>query len=93
MERQTSELGKGSVDSQRLAALLDKLVAIRLDLEPICGTSNMRAQVVDTPAAIAEVCDILRAAIADLLSVMGALEGRPFAPDGDGNSRPPEGSK
>jgi hypothetical protein len=67
---------QGLVKVLELDTLLDKLVAVRLDLEPICGTSEVRGQIVDSRAAIAEACEILRTAIADLMNVIVDLEGR-----------------
>jgi hypothetical protein len=64
-----------SVNSGRLAARLDKLVAVNLDLEPLCGTPTARPQVAVTPQAIAEACDILQSAIADLRNIVYQAEG------------------
>jgi hypothetical protein len=67
---------QGLVKVLGLDALLDKLVAVRLDLEPICGTSEVRGQIVDSRAAIAEAVEVLRTAIADLMNVIVDLEAR-----------------
>src|ERR1700724_2246706 len=61
-------------NSSRLAALLDKLVAVDLDLAPICG------EVADGPLivaadAIADACDVLRSAIADLRNIIHQVDG------------------
>jgi hypothetical protein len=62
----------GSVNSERLAALLDKLVAVDLDLSPICrGTEE--GPLVAAGDAIADACDILRSAIADLRNIIYQL--------------------
>jgi hypothetical protein len=66
---------ESSVNSARLASLLDKLVAVHLDLEPLCGTPTERPQVAATPQAIAEACDVLQSAIADLRNIICQLDG------------------
>src|SRR5713101_4523964 len=40
--------------------LLDKLVAVQMDLEPVCGAGTEREQVVASLHAIADACDVLR---------------------------------
>jgi hypothetical protein len=64
---------ENSVNSARLASLLDKLVAVHLDLEPLCGRHAERPQVGATP--IAEACDVLQSAIADLRNIICQLDG------------------
>jgi hypothetical protein len=66
---------ESSVNSARLASLLDKLVAVHLDLEPLCGTHAERPQVAEAPQAIAEACDVLKSAIADLRSIICQFDG------------------
>jgi hypothetical protein len=46
--------------------VLNKLMAVQTDLEPACGLGAETAQVVATPDAIADACDILRSVIADV---------------------------
>ena len=73
---------RGSVKSGRFEALLDKLVAVQMDLEPVCGVGTARAQVVASLESIADACDILRSAIADVRSIVyegNALTDRPAA--------------
>lgn len=65
MEVATIECGAGSVTSGRLGSLLDKLVAVDLDLETIFDVSRGSAAV-SAPIAIADACDVLHGAIADL---------------------------
>jgi signal transduction histidine kinase len=64
---------RGSVKSGRFEALLDKLVAVQLDLEPVCGTE--RAQVVSSREAIADACHVLRSAIADVRNIIHQADG------------------
>jgi hypothetical protein len=64
-----------TVDPTRLGALLDKLVAVRIDLEPLCGTSADRPRAAATPKAIAEACEVLYSAIADLRNIIHQIDG------------------
>ena len=57
------------------SVVLDKLVAVHMDLEPLCGTTAARAHIVATPQGIAEACDILQSAIADLRNIVHQTEG------------------
>ena len=57
------------------SVVLDKLVAVHMDLEPLCGTTAARAHIVATPQGIAEACDILHAAIADVRDIVCQIEG------------------
>jgi hypothetical protein len=66
---------RGSVKSGRFEALLDKLVAVQMDLEPVCGVGTARAQVVASLAAIADACSVLRSAIADVRNIIHQADG------------------
>jgi hypothetical protein len=66
---------RGSVNSMRFEALLDKLVAVQMDLEPVCGVGTERAQVVASLAAIADACSVLRSAIADVRNIIHQADG------------------
>ena len=82
MESRMNQGPRGSVRSGRFEALLDKLVAVQMDLEPVCGMGTARAQVVASLAAIAEACSVLRSAIADVRNIIyeaNGLTGRPEA--------------
>ena len=70
---------RGSVNSARFAALLDKLVAVDLDLEPICRV-GLEALPVVAAAAIADACDVLRSAIADLRNIIHQVDGLAYMP-------------
>src|ERR1019366_968445 len=59
----------------RLGALLDKLVAVQMDLEPVCGVGKERAQIVATLDSIASACDVLRSAIADVRNIINQVDG------------------
>ena len=67
----------GSANSERLAVILDKLVMVDLDLEPICrihgdGDGLSLATAHD---AIAGACDTLRSAIGDLRDIIHQVDG------------------
>ena len=66
---------RGSVKSVRFEALLDKLVAVQMDLEPVCGIGKRRTQVISPHITIAEACDTLRSAIADVQSIIRQADG------------------
>jgi hypothetical protein len=66
---------RGSVKSGRFEALLDKLVAVQMDLEPVCGVSTARAQVVASLATIVDASSVLRSAIADVRSIIHQADG------------------
>ena len=64
---------RGSVNSGRFEALLDKLVAVQMDLEPVCGVGT--AQVVASLESIADACSVLRSAIADVRNIIHQADG------------------
>ena len=75
MASRLNQGAEGSITSPRLEALLDKLVAVRMDLEPICGVGKERAQVVASLDSIANACDVLNSAIADVRNIIGQVDG------------------
>jgi hypothetical protein len=66
--------------SRDLAGLLDKLVAVDLDLEPIRKMVEDAAQVKPARAddAIAQACDVLRSAITDLRDLIHQIDGSAY---------------
>lgn len=66
---------RGSDKSGRFEALLDKLVAVQMDLEPVCGIGTQRAQLVSPHDAIADACHVLRSAIADVRNIIHQADG------------------
>ena len=66
---------RGSVKSGRFEALLDKLVAVQMDLEPVCGVGTERAQLVSSLDVIADACHVLRSAIADVRNIIHQADG------------------
>ena len=75
MTSRLNQGAEGSTTSPRLEALLDKLVAVRMDLEPICGVGKERAPVVAPRDSIANACDLLNSAIADVRNIIGQVDG------------------
>jgi hypothetical protein len=71
----TNQQAGTSVTSAQLGALLDKLVAVDLDLEPISRANGKAAPVVASADDIAEACDILHSAIADLRNFIHQFDG------------------
>jgi hypothetical protein len=70
MESRTNQGPRGSLKPRRLEALLEKLVAVQMDLEPVCGAGMERAQVVASLESIADACEVLRSAIADVRGII-----------------------
>ena len=70
MESRTNQGSRGSPKPGRLEALLEKLVAVQMDLEPVCGVGTERAQVVASLESIADACEVLRSAIADVRGII-----------------------
>src|ERR1700730_14157732 len=66
---------RGSVKSARFEALLDKLVAVQMDLDPVCGAGTERAQLVASLATIADACSVLRSAIAGVRNIIHQADG------------------
>jgi hypothetical protein len=70
MESRVNHAPRGSLKPGRLEALLEKLVAVQMDLEPVCGVGTERAQVVASLESIADACEVLRSAIADVRGII-----------------------
>jgi hypothetical protein len=75
MVSRMNEGPRGSVKSGRFEALLDKLVAVQIDLEPVCGAGAERVQLVASVAAIADACSVLHSAIADVRNIIHQADG------------------
>jgi hypothetical protein len=69
MPKQPTQTAKDVVPSARLEALLDQLVAVQIDLEPVCKVGTEDAS---SPAGsvVIEACKVLRSAIVDLQDVI-----------------------
>ena len=70
MESRTNQGPRGSLKPERLEALLEKLVAVQMDLEAVCGVDKERARVVASLGSIADACEVLRSAIADVRGII-----------------------
>jgi hypothetical protein len=81
MGNRTNQGSRGSSRSARFEALLDKLVALQTDLEPVCGTGRHGTHVIPPLVTIAEACDTLRSAIADVRSIIRQADGPPDVPE------------
>ncbi len=81
MPNQTNQERSRSAKSGRFEALLDKLVAVQMDLEPVCGVGKERVQIVASLEAIAECCDVLRSAIADVRNIIYEANGLTERPE------------
>jgi hypothetical protein len=68
-----------SVKSAQFEAILDKLVAVQMDLRPICGLGTTSVPIVAARASIADACDILHSAIADIRNIIDGLMDLPEA--------------
>jgi hypothetical protein len=81
MESRMNQGLRGSVNSGRFEVLLDKLVAVQMDLEPVCGVGTARAQVAASLAAIADACSVVRSAIADVRNIIHQADGLLHLPE------------
>jgi hypothetical protein len=87
MTGRTKRGAEGSINSARLAALLDKLVAVELDLKPICKVGEEAPLVIVAADAIAEACDVLHSAITDVRSIIHEVDGATYPPEDRSASR------
>jgi len=62
------------VSSKHLGALLDKLVAVQMDLEPICGLKGAQVPLVLARDVTAIACGVLHPAIADLGKIVHQVD-------------------
>jgi hypothetical protein len=75
MASRTNQRAEGTTNSARLEALLDKLVAVQMDLEPTCRVSGEGAPAGAASNAIAEACKVLHSAMADLRNIIQQVDG------------------
>ena len=66
------------IDRGRFAAMIDKLVAVQMDLKPLCGNAD-GALVGGQNHVFTEACAVLQSAIDDLKQVIFELEDFPGA--------------
>jgi hypothetical protein len=65
-----------SIDRHRLTAMIDKLVAVQIDLKPLCADGGNAIRDPKDRATITEACAVLQSAIDDLKQVIFRLERR-----------------
>ena len=75
MESSMRQVPRGPISSEQLRVLLDKLVAVQMDLEPVCGLKGARVPVLLARDVIASACEVLHAAIADLGKIIYQIDG------------------
>ena len=75
MASRANQETRGSVESGQFTHLLDKLVAVQMDLRPVCGAGAERVAAVATRDAIAGACNILHSAIADIRNIIHQVDG------------------
>jgi hypothetical protein len=71
MTSRLNQGAQGSINSGRLAEVLDKLVAVQLDLDPISRSSGQGAE----SDKIANACKVLHSAIADFREIIRQVDG------------------
>ena len=64
-------------DRSLVTALIDKIVAVRLDLKPLCNPAGPPFPQEHVAVTITAACDILQSAIDDLRNIIQRLEDLP----------------
>ncbi len=82
-----------AVDRRRLTSMIDKLVAVQLDLKPLCEATGRKIQEGTSHITIVEACEVLQSAIDDLKQVIFSLEGLPGMVESPSSSTEKGGSK
>lgn len=77
MPSQTQSDQSKPIDRGRLATMIDKLVAVQMDLKPLCEDGGNTIRNPRDRATITEACAVLESAIDDLKQVIFDLEGVP----------------
>jgi hypothetical protein len=80
-----------AVDRRRLTSMIDKLVAVQLDLKPLCDDTGSKIQ--EAQITIVEACEVLQSAIDDLKQVIFSLEGLQGMVESPSSSTNKSGSK
>lgn len=73
--------------------MIDKLVAVQLDLKPLCDESGAKIQEATAQITIVEACEVLQSAIDDLKQVIFGLEGLPEIVESPQSATRKSGSK
>ena len=71
MTSRPNQGAQGSINSGRLAEVLDKLVAVQLDLDPISRSGGQGAE----SDKITNACKVLHSAIADFREIISQVDG------------------
>jgi signal transduction histidine kinase len=74
MPYQAKETGNAT-DHARLRSLIDKLVAVQLDLKPLCRDGGPRVEAHQVQTTLGAACKVLQLAIEDLRDVIHHLDG------------------
>jgi len=80
-------------DRRRLTTMIDKLVAVQMDLNPLCTDGGNAVRDPKDRATIAEACDVLQSAIDDLKQVIFNLDGFPGTAEAPRSSARASGSE
>lgn len=76
MPEQAKETGNAT-DHARLRSLIDKLVAVQLDLKPLCRDGGPRVEAHQVRTTLAAACEVLQLAIDDVRDVIHHLDRPP----------------
>lgn len=76
MPEQAEQPGNAK-DHARLRSLIDKLVAVQLDLKPLCRDGGPRADTSRVQITLAAACEVLQLAIEDVRDIIHKLDARP----------------
>jgi signal transduction histidine kinase len=74
MPEQAKQMGNAK-DQARLRSLIDKLVAVQLDLKPLCRDGGPRVEAHQVQTTLTTACEVLQLAIEDLREVIYHLDG------------------
>ena len=76
MPEQAKETANAT-DHARLRFLIDKLVAVQLDLKPLCRAGGPRVEAHQVQTTLVAACEVLQLAIEDVRDVIHHLDARP----------------
>jgi hypothetical protein len=76
MPKQPEQTGNAQ-DHTRLRSLIDKLVAVQLDLKPLCGDGGPRVEAHQVQTTLVGACKVLQLAIEDVRDIIYHLDAPP----------------
>ncbi|HEX4522236.1 MAG TPA: hypothetical protein VH704_01830 [Casimicrobiaceae bacterium] len=76
MPEQAEQSGDANAHA-RLRFLIDKLVAVQLDLKPLCSDGGRRVEASRVQTTLAAACEVLQLAIEDVRDVIHQLDAGP----------------